>query len=184
MSKQPFKLMLCVGVIIIIAAVLFRVAVLDRPSTVKIDSASTLLDAINISELSAAEFKYRGIADVYTNEQRTKVRCRICYSAIVKAGIDMQKVVFDVDNENKIVTAALPKIDLKVTIIDEQSISVLPSNAAVGLDEMLKYSKEDAENEARESSELIATARENIQATIEGLLFPILKSEGYSLKWK
>ena len=184
MAKQPIKLILCVGMLVVIAAVLFRFVVLERPGTAKISSVSTLLDAINISELSAAEFKYRGIADVYANEQRTKVRCRICYSAIVKAGIDMQKVGFEMDNENKVYTATLPNIDLKVTIVDEQSIAVLPSNAEVGLDEMLKYSKEDVENEVRNSSELIATARENVKATIEGLLFPILKSQGYSLKWK
>ena len=35
----------------------------------------------------------------------------------------------------------------KVTIIDEQSMAILPSDADVGIDSMLRYSKEDAENE-------------------------------------
>ena len=62
-------------------------------------------------------------------------------------------------------------------------MAILPSDADVGIDSMLTYSREDAENEARESSELINTAQENLKATIEGLLFPILKARGYSLVW-
>ena len=95
----------------------------------------------------------------------------------------MQKVQFDVNQENKTVTAALPDIDIKVTIIDEQSMALLPSNADVGIDSMLKYSREDAEKEAQESTELINTARENLKATIEGLLYPILNPQGYTLRW-
>ena len=62
-------------------------------------------------------------------------------------------------------------------------MALLPTDADVGIDSMLKYSKEDAENEARESSELINTAQENLKTTIEGLLFPILKPQDYSLIW-
>jgi len=151
--------------------------------SVKIDTSSLLTDAIDIAELSTAEFRYRGIADIYSDENRTQLRCRVCYNAIVKAGIDMKKVKFDVDPESKVVTATLPEIDLKVTIIDEQSMALLPSDADVGIDSMLRFSKEDAESEARESSELISTAQENLKTTIEGLLFPILKAQGYSLAW-
>ena len=95
----------------------------------------------------------------------------------------MKNVKFDVDPESKVVTATLPEIDLKVTIVDEQSMALLPSDADVGIDSMLRFSKEDAESEARESSELISTAQENLKTTIEGLLFPILKAQGYSLAW-
>ncbi len=90
---------------------------------------------------------------------------------------------FDVDSEAKVIYAVLPDIELKVTIIDEQSMALLPSNANVEIDSMLKFSKEDAENEARQSQELIDTARDNVKATIEGLLFPILKNQGFSLVW-
>lgn len=143
-----------------------------------------LADAIDLAELSAAEFRYRGIADVYTDENKGQVYCRVCYNAIVKAGIDMKKIQLDVDANGKTVTATLPEIDLKVTIIDEQSMALLPSYADVGIDSMLRYSKEDAETEARESEELMVTARENLKATIEGLLFPILKAQSYTLIWK
>ena len=72
-------------------------------------------------------------------------------------------------------------IGIKVNIIDEQSMAVLPSNTDVGIVDMLKYSKEDAENEATSSGELISVARENLEATIKALLLPILKPQGYTL---
>ena len=184
LKKKQNIIALAIGVVFIILALVFRLVVLDRPSTISLTTSSTLLEAINISELSAAEFKYRGIAPIYADEERKKLLCRVCYNAVVKAGIDMQKVGFDVDEENKTVTASLPPIDIKVTIVDEKSIAVLPSNADVRLDYMLKFSKEDAENEARESDTLMDTARENVQAIIEGLIYPILKPEGFTLKWK
>jgi|GEM_PF-1806118 len=182
-AKHLFVFVLCIGVIAIGFACLMRFGLLNKADKASIKTSSLLMDAIDISELSMAEFRYRGIADIYSDEERTRVRCRVCYNAIVKAGIDMEKVHFDVDTERRVVTAVLPDIDLKVTIIDEQSMALLPSDVNVGIDSMLKYSKEDAETEARESTELINTAQENLKATIEGLLFPILKAQGYSLVW-
>lgn len=181
--KHLFVCVLCFGIIAVVLAGLARFGPLNRAGSVKIDTSSLLTDTIDIAELSTAEFRYRGIAAIYADENRTQLRCRVCYNAIVKAGIDMKKVKFDVDPESKVVTATLPEIDLNVTIIDERSMALLPSDADVGIDSMLRFSKEDAEREARESTELIRTAQENLKTTIEGLLFPILKAQGYSLAW-
>ena len=157
---------------------MFRFGPLNKTRSVKTSISSTLTEAINIAELSTAEFQYRGIAEEYTNEKKTKVRCRICYSAIVKAGIDMKDVkIIDVDTGENTVTLSLPAIDLKVILVDEETMATLPSNADIGIDTMLKCCKEDAENEARQSTELMDTARENLKAIIEGLAFPILKPQ-------
>ena len=182
-KKYTFKIVLCIGIIVIVIACLFHFGPFNKLGAKSISVSSLLTDSIDLAELSTAEFKYRGIADIYKDENRKKINCRVCYNAIVKAGIDMNNVQFDVDTEHKIVNAALPDININVTIIDEQLMALLPSDADVEIDKMLKYSKEDAENEARESTELLDIAQENLKATIEGLLYPILKSKGYSLSW-
>ena len=182
MNKKLFKYVLIIGMSAVIAAGLFRFFLLNSSRNATIITSSTLTKAINISELSTAEFKYIGIADVYTDDKKTNVRCRVCYNAVVKAGIDMKEVVFK--TENKVITASLPDIGIKVNLIDEQSMFVVPSDADVGIDAMLKYSKEDAEKEAMESKELKAVARENLEAVITGLLLPILKPQGYTLVFK
>lgn len=184
MNKKLFKLVLIIGLVAVLAASLFRFVLLNNSKKVNIITSSTLTKAIDIADLSTAEFKYRGIADVYSDESRTNIRCRICYNAVVKAGINMKDVKFDVDTENKVVTATLPEISIKVNVIEEQSMAVLPSNTDVAIAEMLKYSKEDAEKEATESGELNIVARENLESTIKALLLPILKPQGYTLEFK
>lgn len=181
---KPLRLVSCIGILVVVLAILVRLDVFTSSKTININLSSTLTKAIDIAELSTAEFKYRGIADIYTDESRTQILCRACYNAVVKAGIDMKKVRFDVDSSKKNVIATLPNIDLKVNILDEQSIALLPSDADVDIGSLLKYSKEDAENEAKNSTELVSTAQDNLKATIEGLLYPILTEKGYSLAWK
>ena len=180
----PGFLLLVFGTVAIIFSSVHRFGVFSNPEKATIISSSALREVIDISELSAAEFKYRGIANVYTDSTLTKVRCRICYDAVIKASIDMQEVEFYVNTDTKTVIAVLPPIKIKATIIDEQNMSILPSNAKVRLDRMLKYSKEDAETEAKNNENLISTAMDNLQTTIEGLLLPILKPQGYILKWE
>ena len=185
MTRLVSKFVLYIGIAVLVLACFLRFAPMFFTSeNASVLTSSVLTDAIDMAELSTAEFKYRGIADIYADENRTQIRCRVCYSAVVKAGIDMKDVSFDIpDQEKKVVLASLPDIDIKVTIIDEQSMALLPSDADVGIDVMLKYSREDAENEAKQSGELLTAARDNLKKTIEGLLFPLLEPQGYALVW-
>lgn len=183
MNKKPFKLVLCIGIITIICTFVCRF-ILPKSGGPKIITSATLTEAIDITELSTAEFTYRGIAEIYEDEERTRISCRVFYSAVVKAGINMKDVQFNVDPDSKTVTATLPKIGIKVNIIDEKSMAVIPADKDVGLDIMLACSKEDAEKEAKESGKLMTTARENLESTIRGLLLPILDPQGYTLIFK
>lgn len=180
MKNKSFVLVLSIGVAAIVVAILGRF-VLPKSNNASIITSATLTEAIDISDLSTAEFTYRGIAEVYEDEEKNNISCHVFYSAVVKAGIDMKEVRFDIDSENKIITTTLPEISLKVSIVDEQSMAVIPSDKKVGLDVMLKYSKEDAEKEAKETNELMDTARINLESTIKGLLLPIIEPQGYSL---
>ena len=182
MNKKLLKCVIGVGVFIVAIAMFIRFGIHGNPGRTSIKTSSLLVDAIDISELSTAEFKYRGIADI-VDENDNDIRCRACYNAVVKAGIDMSNVQFDVDDENKVVYASLPDIELKVTIIDEQLIELLPYDADVELEILLKSCMADAEKEAIESTELMNTARENLMATIEALTYPILNARNYSLTW-
>lgn len=96
----------------------------------------------------------------------------------------MKDVTFDVNENDRVVTATLPEIKLMATIVDEQSMALLPSDADVGVDRLLKSSREDVEREARESTELKDIAMSNLKATIDGLLSPLLKAREYTIMWK
>lgn len=125
MNKILFRIVLIIGVIVVAASAVYHFVFQNSSENVSIVTSSTLTKAIDISELSTAEFRYRGIADVYTDDTKEKPRCKICYNAVVKAGIEMKDVDFDVDSEKKVVTVALPEIEIKVNIIDEDSMKIL-----------------------------------------------------------
>lgn len=147
-------------------------------------SEATLIEAINISELSTAKYKYKGIAEHYKNDKKTKVQCYIYYEAEVKAGIDMGLVHFDIDHENKTVIPSLPEIKITVNTIDEKTLDFMPEKIDVELKTILSECKEDAEKEASRSAELLSTAEENLQSIIEALTYPLLEQDGYRIVWE
>jgi len=169
-------LLACVGV--------YGYGYLSGGSRTSIITSAVLADAVDIAELSTAEFRYRGIADVYKDEEKTDILCHICYSAVVKAGIDMSKVSFDVNYDEKTVAAHLPEIMITTNVVDENSMLVMPDNAKVDLAEMLTWCEQDAEAEALATGELMDAAEENLRTSIEGLLYPILEPKGYGLVWE
>lgn len=183
MAKIIKMVVLALGIMAIAVVCYIRFSPYSRPGKVETKITSTLTDAMDLSDLSTAEFRYRGIANLYKDENKTQIKCRICYSAIVKAGVDLKKIDYVVDENNKTITATLPDIEYTVTIVDEDSVALLPVDVNVELPELLKTSKEDVENEAVKSKELVNAARNNLKTSIEGLLFPILEEEGFSLMW-
>lgn len=154
----------------------------DKGKT-SIITSSTLMDAIDISELSTAQYTYNGIAEIYKDEKKEKVKCYIKYNAKVKAGIDMEQVKFEIDDKNKTVTPILPEIQITSNTVDENDISFIPEDVDIELKDALVACEEDAKNESQKSTELIDSARENLKSIIQGLIDPILTPNGYSIKW-
>lgn len=181
MNRKLLKLVLIIGVAAVVVTGVLRIIVNNSSRKTTVITSSTLTKAIDIAELSTAEFTYTGIAEAYSDEARTNVRCRILYSANVKAGINMNDVIFDVNKDTKVVTATLPEISLKTSINEEIPMHFLPSDADLRPEDTVQWSTLDAEKEANESGELKKVARENLEATIKGLLLPLLKPQGYTL---
>lgn len=170
------------AIIVIFSSYLLKSIKNTEKAEPTIISESTLIEAINISELSTA--KYKGIAENYKNDKKTKVQCYIYYEAEVKAGIDMGQVHFAIDHDNKIVIPSLPEIKITVNTIDEKTLDFMPGKIDVELKTILSECKEDAEKEASRSTELLNTAEENVQSIIEALTYPLLEQDGYKIVWE
>jgi hypothetical protein len=182
MRRRPFSRVLLAGLALVLAAAAIRFGWIYRTGRETILTSATLKSALDIADLSTAEFQYRGIAEVYEQNRPTVLRCRVCYSATVKAGIDLNRMEDPViDHEAKKVILRLPEIQLKAGIVDEDEMRTMPANASVSLPEMRKASLADAKKEAKASGELTRTARENLESTIRGWLYPLLKQQGYTL---
>jgi len=178
------KLVLLVLIVAIAAGVgLVLPGVMNKAGKETTITSSQLEDAINISQLSTAEFVYNGVAEKHNQENPDEIDCYIAYDANVKVGINMEEVTFKINEEKKTVTPVLPKIEINIATLDENSISYIPKNPDLSLKEVITLCKEDAMNEANHSDKLYETAQENLESVIEALLSPILEHEGYSIQW-
>lgn len=156
---------------------------LDEEDTILVES--TLVKAVDISELSTANFTYDGIAEYYKNEKdekKGKVKCYIHYRAVVKASADMSEIEFEIDQEKKTVKAKFPEIEVNSNSIDleESTLSFIPDNTTIELKDAIKTCQEDISREAKSSEELFEVARNNLENTVEALLLPIVEGAGYT----
>ena len=178
------KLILLVLVVVIAAGAGLvlpnKISKIGKENTI---TSSQLEKAIDISQLSTAEFVYNGVAEKKNENSLEDVDRYIAYDANVKVGINMEDVKFKIDEEKKTVTPILPEIEINIATLDENSISYIPKNPDLSLKEVITLCKEDAINEANTSDKLYETAEENLQSVIQALLAPILEHEGYSIQW-
>lgn len=184
-KKKVILIVLIVAIIVIavIAGGWFGPKVLNRIGRENVITSSRLEKAINLSELSTAEFIYNGIAEKYNDEQNEKVQCYIAYNATVKVGIKMEDVKFEINNDTKKIKPILPEIAINIADVEPSSIQFIPKNPDIELKEVLEICKEDAENEANKSDELYEIAEKNLQSVIEALLSPILRDSEYVFEW-
>lgn len=180
------KLILAAALVLAVLVVgsLFGPNVMNKIGKENVITSSQLEKAIDISQLSTAEFVYNGIAEKYDDDKPEKVECYIAYHADVKVGIQMEDVEFEIDEENKTVTPILPEILVNIAALDENEISYIPKNPDIPLKEIIVLCKEDAVREANDSKKLYQTAEENLKAVIEALVSPILEHAGYTIKWQ
>ena len=150
----------------------------------RVITSSSLKEAINIAELSTAEYRYNGVATVYKNDKKQKVKCYIRYFATVHAFIEADKIEFEIDKENHTVTPILPELEYKINVADEQSLSFMPDNVKIDLNDALEACQQDAMTEATDSGRLKDVAEENLKNTIEALLYPIISYYGYTIEWE
>ena len=179
MKKKIIGSVLVLG-IVAAAAGLFVPNAVQKITKESVITSSQLEKAVDISELSTAEFIYNGIADKYSDGNLEETECHIAYASTVKVGIALDQITFTIDEEKKTV---LPEITINTVTVDPDSLSFIPQNPDVELKDIMTVCKEDALKEASESKELYQTAEENLQSAIEALLSPILKNAGYTMQW-
>lgn len=182
MKKKIIIVMVIVTIVLVVGSI-FGPKVINKIEKDNVITSAQLEKAIDISQLSTAEFVYNGIAEKYNDDKPEEVECYISYNANVKVGIQMGDVEFNINKEEKTVTPILPEITVNIVTLDENEISYIPKNPDISLKEIIILCKEDAMNEANNSEKLYQTAEENLRAAIEALLSPILDNAGYSIKW-
>lgn len=163
----------------LIVIVVFILFFITGCSNAKVITTSDLIKAIDVEELSTAEFIYNGITAIKKGNETYHVR----YNSTVKVGISMDDVEFEVDHNGRKITITLPDITINDILVDASSISYIPINPNVDVKDVLAACKADVENEAKLTDKLSQTAEDNLQSIIIALIDPIIKDEGYSFEW-
>ena len=136
-----------------------------------------------VQELSASQFTYNGIAQIYKDEEKQNPECSIRYSAVVKAGIDMNDFRMEADDERHELKAFLPEIKILTNVVNEKNISFIPENTNIDLKTALTACENDIMQEVQASDELFDTAEDNLKSTIEAMLLPLITDTDYKLVW-
>ena len=183
MKKQILtSIPIMIGIVLLILFIYIRFSNASEKGKEKILTSSTLTDTIDISELSASQFTYNGIAEVKEGK-KGKIKCYVRYNAKVKAGIDMKDVKWEIDNDKKTIKPILPPIEINTSAVDDSEFSFIPEDTSVELNTILTVCEKDSEREAMESKELLKSAEDNLKSIIEGLLKPVITPQGYKVIW-
>ena len=93
-KKRIIPIIAGLAIIIIIATIIIPI-IANKSNSAKIVTSSQLEKAVNISDLSTAEFVYNGIAEKYKDDNPEKEKYNIKYDASVKVGINMNDIDFN-----------------------------------------------------------------------------------------
>ena len=194
-GKKTSKITVIILIVVILIAIITGIVLImsvngifNSKEEVKILTSSTLMEVVDIAELSTSQFTFNGIATVYNEKKTEKIDCQIRYDAVVNAKIDMKKVQFEIIENEKKVNVKLPEITLDATLItenkeDREAFSFIPEKADLELKKIIEVCEKDATEEAQNSKELLTVAEENLKDTITALLYPIVNEQGYQIIW-
>ena len=173
---------LIVFLLIILVIVLFLWFVQSRQSSnVQTTNNMTMLQTVDISELSTAKFIYNGIASY---KEEDKEICKILYHGEVKVGINVSKISCVPNEADKTIKPTFPEIRLDSSVIDTSSLSFIPANANINPRDALKVCEEDIQKKANADDKLWEIAKESVKKSITSLLYPMASANGYEIIWE
>lgn len=142
-------------------------------------TVSTLEKIINVKELSTFTAVYNGIASVGDTENDEQPDYYVSYEARVKAGIVMDDVQIAVDNNNKVITVTLPKVEITEINVDISSLDFifynLKANTSSVTQEAYKACEDDAKEEVETQEAILTLAKQNAVNIIKALTSPIVE---------
>ena len=92
MKKKIIGSVLVLG-IVAAAAGLFVPNAVQKITKESVITSSQLEKAVDISELSTAEFIYNGIADKYSDGNLEETECHIAYASTVKVDVELKDIM-------------------------------------------------------------------------------------------
>ncbi len=160
-------------IIVAIVAVNFR-----KENKKEIITSATLKEIIEISELSTFEAVYNGVAQVMNEKKEDETDYYVSYEATVKAGIDFEQIIIDVNNEAKEIIVTMPEIQINDISVDIASLDYIfindKANNETVAQEAYEACKADVERESSQEDAICDLAEQNAKNVIEALVRPFV----------
>lgn len=197
MKRKIMEIIVLAAVAVSIMIVVYFV-MMDNGKSKKDQSVltkATLMEVLEISELSTITYTYNGIVpdyevlDVTSNgTEYGEILYYVSYEGNVKAGIDFSKINIDIDKENREIKLKLPQVEILDTIVDESSLEYIHKKSqsdskGENYKRAFQLCSEDLKKKTKEDKTLLELAKKNAESVVTGLLEPWMEQmeEGYHI---
>ena len=146
-------------------------------------ATSDLKSAVDIDSLSTIDYTYHGIAEKHGKFLwQDRVGYRVKYEAHIRASYTLSDIQFEVNEEDKVVTAYLPEAQIGDPQLDNSKFGYLPESATADMKDVIALCREDAANEV-DKEEIKEQAEASLKDTAKALTLPLIGDE-YQLEFK
>lgn len=185
-GRFSFKVKLIMGMAVALLLIGFfgfiLPSMLDNDETQYL-TTSDLKSAVDIDSLSTVDYTYHGIVEKHGRFLwMDRVDYRVKYEAHIRASYTMSDIQFGIDEENKVVTAYLPKAQVGEPQLDNSKFGYLPENATADMKDVLSLCRKDAADEV-DKKEIKKQADASLRDTVKALTMPLIEDE-YELDFK
>lgn len=173
-------------IVIVLGVVYFNF--FNKEGQTTISSKSELIKVLDVSELSAAEYTYNGIATKMTKDN--KVAYYVSYEGIVKAGIDFKDIKYEENPKTKTIVITLPEIQIFDKIVDASNVDIMYIDERAKTEtvhqEAFNLSVKALENSITTDTNFYDKTQENVISIIRATLEPLIsaKDNEYKLEIK
>jgi len=179
MKKKILPIVIgAVALVLVLVIVLVVVVKLGKENKKEIISSATLKEIIEISELSTFETFYNGVAQVMNEKNTDEIDYYVSYEATVKAGIDFEQILIEVDNDEKEIVVTMPEIQINDCDVDIASLDYIFVNEKANNETVTQKAyeacKADVNNECTQEDAIYELARQNAKNVIEALIKPFV----------
>ncbi len=178
---------LAVLLIVSSCAMIIPMVTVSKEPVKEVISVATLKDIINVSELSTFTAVYNGVAEVKNQQTPAETDYYVSYEAKVKAGIDFEKIAFNVDKEQKRITVTVPEVYITDVNVDIASLDYIfvndAANTSTVSQKAFKACEADVQAESQQQEKICGLAEQNAKNILTALIRPIVEQldEEYEL---
>jgi hypothetical protein len=191
-KKNTKLIIILLGIIVVLGLVIYFMFSKDSSNGIIIRAKSNFKKAVDTEELRTSTFTYNGVA------RKCKEECKndgtderlyfVSYEGEVTAGLDFDKIDFNVDKKNKKMTIIMPEVKItNAQAFMEKQKYIFKNSKYDNVNEITEANRlcnEDIKKRASEDEQLLATAKDNAKIVLEQFFETWLNNyyDGYTLE--